>query len=178
MLWSVLWHGHPDQGPPSPFPHHLFPSPIPLSHPSSSSPCPHHLPPSPITLPPSLPSPLLAPVLPQGLSGSRHTSWPGPRVTPWSWPRADGRVGPGPAFPLGLRADCGRQVSGQRSVPGCTQLSSLASRATPLEGSLRQPAGQPADAYYTFAMKTQVQEPRLEARGLGRPQPHLEGPGS
>lgn len=40
MLWDVLWHGHPDQGPPSPFPHHLFPSPIILPHPPSPSPQP------------------------------------------------------------------------------------------------------------------------------------------
>ena len=74
-------------------------------------------------------------------------------------------MGPGLAFPSGL---CSRRG---------TQLSSLAPEATPCDGALCQPAGQPADLYYTLAMKTQAQE-QLEARGPGRPQVPLEGPGS
>lgn len=79
VLWNVLWHGTLTRGPhhPSHIIYHPPPSRITLPlTPSPGPPITHPLSPS-ITLPQAPVTPL-APVLPQGLSGSRHPSWHGP----------------------------------------------------------------------------------------------------
>lgn len=105
MLWTVLWRGHPDQRPPSAFPDHLSPSPVPPSRPRPPvTPCPV------ITLPPA-PHHLPGPSAPAGAEWQQTQQLAWPRAAPWCWPWADGRVGPGLAFPSGPCAGRGMQLS-------------------------------------------------------------------
>lgn len=106
----VAWH--PNQGPPSPFPHHLSSSPIPHHPPPDALPwAPHHPPPEPLHHPPPSPRHPSGPRAPAG------AEWQQTPQLAWSLSGslvlASGRQSCGARPGLSLGAACGAWPAGE-----------------------------------------------------------------